>query len=99
MSKKKYKDTYVSEFYNVEETIEILKKCSADIRFKVYHKIRKELVPSSETTMNDKTTLSKRIDQLTERMDQLAKIVQDGFKQVNSRLDYIVKANNLKVAV
>ncbi|MCQ2794869.1 MAG: hypothetical protein MJ214_01500 [Bacilli bacterium] len=40
--------------------------------------------------------LAMTVDRLVVTVDNLAKYVTEGFKQINSRLDYIVQANNLK---
>ncbi|MCQ2792501.1 MAG: hypothetical protein MJ208_03145 [Bacilli bacterium] len=40
--------------------------------------------------------ISMTVDKLVTTVDNLAKYVTEGFKQINSRLDYIVQANNLK---
>ena len=47
----------------------------------------------------NKITLSKlsdKVDNLTDNLDKLAKIVTDGFANVNHRIDNLVKVNNLK---
>ena len=48
---------------------------------------------------NNKITLSKlsdKVDNLTDNLNKLAKIVTDGFANVNHRIDNLVKVNNLK---
>ena len=47
----------------------------------------------------NKITLSKlsdKVDNLTDNLNKLAKIVTDGFANVNHRIDNLVKVNNLK---
>ncbi|MBQ6970423.1 hypothetical protein IJQ19_02355 [bacterium] len=47
----------------------------------------------------NKITLSKlsdKVDNLTDNLNKLAKIVIDGFANVNHRIDNLVKVNNLK---
>lgn len=91
MSNTKYRIVYESTLYNASETMEILKKCPPDVFFKLYHKYKKELHPSMN---NDRTTLSQRMDRLEININQLSKIVTDGFaelrqdiKDINTRLD------------
>ena len=40
--------------------------------------------------------LSNKVDGLTNNLNKLAKIVTDGFANVNHRIDNLVKVNNLK---
>ena len=48
---------------------------------------------------NDRTTLNQRMGRLETRIEQLAKIVADGFERIDTRIDNIEKRldyNNLK---
>lgn len=94
---------YKSELCNIKKTKEILKNDSPDLMFKVYHKVKKRRGSSVKKPNKDKITLAT----LLEKINDLNHKVDDGFKQVNTRidvleknvnarLDYIVKANDLK---
>ncbi|MCQ2792211.1 MAG: hypothetical protein MJ208_01665 [Bacilli bacterium] len=51
------------------------------------------------TNMGKKYTLNQlglKIDQISEDLAKLTKYVTDGFKRIDTRLDYIVQANSLK---
>ena len=109
---------YKSEMHNAKETKEILEKGSPDVFFRWYYKKKEEPDPGGKTVRTSRIDkLEGRMDQFERRMDQfegrfdrieesinkLARIVEDGFKQVNTRidnlerrLDYIVSANKLK---
>ena len=107
MSKKKYRIAYESKFYDVNETMEILKNCPPDVFFKVYHKYKKEMHPSMnnhQTALNQVVDMIKRLDskvdtgfkQVNDRIDNLTDDFNSFKQDINARLDYIVKANNLK---
>lgn len=84
---------------------ELLKNPPPDVDIMLYDK-KKE----GSTSTGDHTVKQSRMDRLEESIAKLAKIVSDGFsevrqdikglkqdvKDINTRLDYIVKANNLK---
>ncbi|MCQ2752758.1 MAG: hypothetical protein MJ206_00635 [Bacilli bacterium] len=72
----------------------------------VYDEKGDKLVKPKNPKRKNKYTLNQlgeRVDKLGERVDQLvatvmvlAETVDKGFKQINARIDYIVKANSLK---
>ena len=77
------------EYLNHKDFIKSLKNPSLDIYHKVYHKNKKR----RGKRVKKKTS---RLDRIEMSIAKLAQEMRDGFKQVNTRLDYIVKANNLK---
>lgn len=84
---------YKSELHNAKDTKKILEKCSPNDLFRVYHKSRKRRKHHMKKNPLTLSQLAEKIDNLG---NDLRNEMKDGFKQVNARLDYIVKANNLK---
>lgn len=81
----------------LDEFAKLLENPSHNLSVDVYNedvKVIKE--PSVKKRSNDKMTLAKLAKQMNDRFDRIDTRINNLEKDINARLDYIVKANNLK---